>query len=140
MVAYAIPGERAKDLQEPTRNTHLAHSFSVAIKLPIPSADNSLDDNCRRPSAIQDKNLELGIGSSLVITEVKKTQRTEKTNRSIPSLDGLRAVSVFAVILGHTRSALFDRIPFNAVFRHGGLGVAVFFVISGFLITHLLMK
>lgn len=64
----------------------------------------------------------------------------QQTNRSIPSLDGLRALSVFAVILGHTQSALLDRIPFNASFRNGGQGVAVFFVLSGFLITHLLVK
>ncbi len=30
--------------------------------------------------------------------------------------------------------------PFNGVFRHGDQGVAVFFIISGFLITHLLLK
>lgn len=63
-----------------------------------------------------------------------------ENSRSIPSLDGLRALSVIAVILGHTRSALLDRIPFNASFRNGGQGVAVFFGISGFLITHLLLK
>jgi peptidoglycan/LPS O-acetylase OafA/YrhL len=61
-------------------------------------------------------------------------------NRSIPSLDGLRALSVLVVILGHSESILLDRIPFNIVFRSGGQGVAVFFVISGFLITHLLLK
>jgi peptidoglycan/LPS O-acetylase OafA/YrhL len=65
--------------------------------------------------------------------------RGEK-NRTIPSLDGLRALSVFAVILGHTQSEMLDRIPFNSSFRSGSLGVAVFFVISGFLITHLLLK
>ncbi len=65
---------------------------------------------------------------------------SEQNSRSIPSLDGLRALSVFAVILGHTKSALLDRVPFNALFRNGEQGVAVFFVISGFLITHLLVK
>ena len=64
----------------------------------------------------------------------------EENSRLIPSLDGLRALSVVAVILGHTESALLDRIPFSASFRNGGQGVAVFFVISGFLITHLLIK
>jgi peptidoglycan/LPS O-acetylase OafA/YrhL len=44
------------------------------------------------------------------------------------------------VILGHTHSKFLDRIPFNLVFRNGSQGVAVFFVISGFLITHLLLK
>jgi peptidoglycan/LPS O-acetylase OafA/YrhL len=65
---------------------------------------------------------------------------SEENYRSIPSLDGLRALSVFAVILGHTRSMLLDHIPFNASFRNGRQGVAVFFGISGFLITHLLLK
>ena len=65
---------------------------------------------------------------------------TGTTHRSIPSLDGLRALSVLMVILGHTESKLLDRIPFNSVFRRGPQGVAVFFVISGFLITHLLLR
>jgi peptidoglycan/LPS O-acetylase OafA/YrhL len=63
----------------------------------------------------------------------------DKAKRAIPSLDGLRALSVLAVILGHSHSEWLDRIPFNASFRNGGQGVGVFFVISGFLITHLLL-
>ncbi|HEY1579028.1 MAG TPA: acyltransferase [Terracidiphilus sp.] len=63
----------------------------------------------------------------------------DKTKRAIPSLDGLRALSVLAVILGHSSSKWLDRIPFNASFRNGGQGVGVFFVISGFLITNLLL-
>ena len=48
---------------------------------------------------------------------------------SVPSLDGLRAISISLVLLGH----FVDKaIP-------GGLGVYVFFVISGFLITRLLL-
>lgn len=60
--------------------------------------------------------------------------------RAIPSLDGLRAVAVFAVMLGHSHSAFLDSIPFNHSFRNGDQGVAIFFVISGFLITHLLLR
>jgi peptidoglycan/LPS O-acetylase OafA/YrhL len=60
--------------------------------------------------------------------------------RAIPSLDGLRAFSVLAVILGHTRDATLDHLRFLAIFRNGGQGVTVFFVLSGFLITHLLLK
>lgn len=63
-----------------------------------------------------------------------------ENKRAIPSLDGLRAVSVFAVILDHTRSPVLDRIPFSSAFRNGHQGVSCFFVISGFLITHLLVK
>jgi len=51
----------------------------------------------------------------------------------IPSLDGLRAVSVCLVILFLPRSAL---APFGDI---GNLGVRVFFVISGFLITFLML-
>ena len=47
---------------------------------------------------------------------------------AIPSLDGLRAVSIAIVFFGHVG---FDVIP-------GGFGVTVFFVLSGYLITTLL--
>ncbi len=59
--------------------------------------------------------------------------------RDIPSLDGLRAVSVVAVILSHAHSPLLS-FPFNSFIQNGRQGVAVFFVLSGFLITHLLIK
>lgn len=63
--------------------------------------------------------------------------------KRIPGLDGLRAVSILLVLYGHligTRgfydnAALLDRIGDVA-----NLGVRVFFVISGFLITSLLLK
>ena len=50
----------------------------------------------------------------------------------LPGLDGLRAVSVIAVLLYHYRG---DR----SLLRGGFLGVEVFFVISGYLITSLLL-
>jgi len=70
---------------------------------------------------------------------------------TIPYLDGLRAYSILNVLLDHaivygsatrvfpwlaSRSAL----PFRLVFANGGLGVRVFFVLSGFLITRLLLE
>lgn len=48
---------------------------------------------------------------------------------NIPSLDGIRAVSVFIVMLAH--AGLGNIIP-------GGLGVTIFFFLSGYLITTLL--
>ncbi len=64
--------------------------------------------------------------------------------RNIPSLDGLRAVSILVVILAHSswyfpewiRQSLF----FRYVIGNGAHGVAVFFVISGYLITTLLLR
>src|ERR1700678_807442 len=48
----------------------------------------------------------------------------------IPSLDGLRAIAAFLVVFYHFG---FDSCP-------AGLGVLAFFVLSGFLITWLLLK
>lgn len=50
--------------------------------------------------------------------------------RQIPIIGGLRAISVFLVVFYHSGM---DWVP-------GGLGVLMFFVISGFLITWLLLK
>src|SRR5262245_52805531 len=58
--------------------------------------------------------------------------KTGKAARGyLPGLDGLRAISVIAVLLYH---AGLGWIP------GGFLGVEVFFVISGYLITMLLMR
>jgi peptidoglycan/LPS O-acetylase OafA/YrhL len=55
------------------------------------------------------------------------------------SLDGLRAVSIVLVLLDHMGRP-WDRGPLDlGVGNYGQLGVVVFFVISGFLITSLLM-
>jgi peptidoglycan/LPS O-acetylase OafA/YrhL len=53
-----------------------------------------------------------------------------KSNRYILELDGLRAVAVAAVILHHS---------FTRHIKGGGLGVDLFFVLSGYLITSLLV-
>jgi len=53
-----------------------------------------------------------------------------------PEIDGLRTVSVFAVILYHANFFLFG----HTLFQGGFIGVDVFFVISGYLITTLILK
>ena len=53
------------------------------------------------------------------------------------SLDGLRAISILMVIWHHTASALYPNIR---ILRLGHLGVHFFFVISGFLLTTLLLR
>ena len=55
--------------------------------------------------------------------------RATLAGRHLPGLDGLRALSVFTVIAYHAGAP----VP-------GDLGVSAFFVLSGFLITWLLMK
>lgn len=65
-----------------------------------------------------------------------------KSANRIPSLDGLRAISIALVILSHLAQG--EGLPFDVAglvhFDLGQLGVRVFFVISGFLITGLLVK
>jgi len=58
----------------------------------------------------------------------------------IPCLDGLRAVSIACVLLGHVAGT--RNVPgiFDPLMHLGNLGVRCFFVISGFLITTLLLK
>ena len=57
----------------------------------------------------------------------------------IASLDGLRAISIVMVILGHASTTKgFPHIPLAG--SYSSFGVRVFFVISGFLITTLLIK
>lgn len=60
----------------------------------------------------------------------------------IPSLDGMRAVSIGLVLISHLMFSSGSPNPRVAVAAGslGGFGVEVFFVISGFIITHLLLK
>lgn len=59
-----------------------------------------------------------------------RSDRRPALVRHVPALDGLRAVAVLAVVAFH----------FGAGFARGGLlGVDIFFVLSGFLITSLLL-
>src|SRR5262245_10988828 len=64
------------------------------------------------------------------------------TARGIPSLDGLRALSIALVLIAHlggTRGFPLSEHATN-YFTLGATGVRVFFVISGFLITTLLLR
>ncbi|WP_419800495.1 acyltransferase family protein [Mucilaginibacter sp.] len=57
-------------------------------------------------------------------------------NKTIPSLNGLRAISIFGILIAHVQIMNFHR----ADGPGGQIGVSIFFVISGFLITLLLLK
>ena len=67
---------------------------------------------------------------------------TEKLSNRISSLDGLRAFSILLVLFAHSEiTAGFPAfVAQNLNFEFGTLGVRVFFVISGFLITTLLVR
>jgi peptidoglycan/LPS O-acetylase OafA/YrhL len=64
------------------------------------------------------------------------------TKPRIPSLDGLRALSIALVIFSHLVGTSYFPVPERAgrIFALGELGVRVFFVISGFLITGILLS
>ena len=64
---------------------------------------------------------------------------SNSTARRIPSLDGIRAISILMVVYGHLCGTLHFPVSIPEYGRWFGdvahLGVLVFFVISGFLIT-----
>lgn len=57
--------------------------------------------------------------------------KSNTSDQYIPSLDGFRALSIAIVFIGHS----FHNLPIP-----GGLGVTIFFFISGYLITTLLIR
>ena len=56
--------------------------------------------------------------------------------KRIPSLDGLRAISILLVVVGHWLSLHYRS---QAALSYAILGVRIFFIISGYLITTLLL-
>lgn len=63
-----------------------------------------------------------------------------RTASRIPSLDGLRALAISLVLIGHGASRLPEHSRFWFLWVYANFGVQIFFVISGYLITTLLLK
>lgn len=69
---------------------------------------------------------------------------TDRRSERIVSIDLLRAFAIFVVVAGHSRTGLLFPISpwiqwiWDQLSTHAVLGVYVFFVVSGFLITRLL--
>jgi hypothetical protein len=71
-----------------------------------------------------------------------RPERSNSSSSHLPSLDGLRAISIALVLIGHLDGThKIGRLPGIHVFGDlAHFGVIVFFVISGFLITSLLIR
>jgi peptidoglycan/LPS O-acetylase OafA/YrhL len=67
-----------------------------------------------------------------IIVQVPQTQKRSY----MVQLDALRALAVFGVLVSHF---LPESLPVNAILQPGSLGVRLFFVLSGFLITGILL-
>jgi len=75
-----------------------------------------------------------------VLRVSNNTASSPRFPQRIPSLDGLRALSIILVLAGHLRGTRGAPVFLNSKIDVGYLGVRMFFVISGFIITHLLLK
>lgn len=73
------------------------------------------------------------------MAEKQLDKKAEKTyQRHFPALDGLRGIAVLVVLLAHASEQ--GLLPDAFVSYGGWIGVMVFLVLSGFLITHLLLE
>jgi peptidoglycan/LPS O-acetylase OafA/YrhL len=72
----------------------------------------------------------------------KKVDISRPASKKIRSLDGLRAISISMVLIAHTKASFgqsFVNSPVWYLFANSNTGVRIFFAISGYLITKLLL-
>src|SRR5438093_8390830 len=62
----------------------------------------------------------------------------EVQSKKLPELDGVRGVAILLVIL-HNERSIFPSLHLERLFANGWMGVDLFFVLSGFLITGILL-
>src|SRR5690242_14797776 len=128
-------------------------SYRVAVKFnfgynPDASEKKFTDCSVRKSSNLMEVIQVLNpLPKALSQREAVNT-RTKKKKLYLENLDGLRFLCFLCVFFYHSFGAQFDYIKqFPAygfirwgIFRNGNLGVNFFFVLSGFLITYLLLK
>src|SRR5437867_1846290 len=62
----------------------------------------------------------------------------KQVSKKIPQLDAVRGIAILLVIL-HNQSSVFPSLHLEWLFANGWMGVDLFFVLSGFLITGILV-
>ena len=72
------------------------------------------------------------------ITQDPGAQHPALLQSHLPSLDGMRAISILLVLITHGSGTFGYRSAYCSYF--GDLGVSIFFVISGLLITWLMIR
>ena len=95
-----------------------------------PAADASADKSARAPIFVRWMKKSL-TWSSPSNTEGDEKQGT-KADRTLPGLYGLRAVAALMIVLFHLAPNVRVPAAFSVITRHFGLGVPLFFVLSGF--------
>ncbi len=97
----------------------------------IQTRSRSVEDDLHRGSVV---HLRATRQKRLRLSRVERSEAFRRTSY-FGSLDGLRALSILPVVWHHSTSG-----PLPGVLGRGPLGVDLFFAISGFLITTLLLR
>ena len=126
---------------DPASEHHLEPAVIVSPELQV-RVSNSLAP--ARHSSPPPGPYDAGIKSAASDAAFGATARDrEEAAARIPSLDGIRAISISLVLLSHLNGTHGFSLSHSAALEFtdlGSFGVRVFFVISGFLITGLLLK
>src|SRR5262245_61182927 len=75
----------------------------------------------------------------MVMTTATRTPTAAAGTMRLPRIDALTSIRFFAalwVVLFHYRDVVTWPSPVLAVAQHGSLGVSLFFVLSGFILTY----